>query len=269
MRKYLWLILLLWLPVQADATVLFCASLDSTTDTDVPAGVSTATETGSIDNVVYKYGGGSFKNSAGPSLTLDWNPLVTTALPSGDTGSIGLWVRIGATDSDWKIELEAAVGADKHTILVYGNGDSGGNPNKIGMSMKDKDGTTIMGLVQANFTWAINTWYYIEHNWEWNIASGTTELSIDGVVKVTSELGDAETRAGASNPNDRVTFNIPSNLGNVDDITISDAVCHVGNFTPPTVARCPVGVEQCDIGVANWMHFGSPFSHGFNRGLGN
>lgn len=185
-----------------------------------------------------KFGAGSARPSNITSQgNATWNALSTKP---GDQGAYGVWVRV---DDGASYEL-------LHVMDFIGVTNDGGLISFIVRNKKVADqffiGATMYNAAAGvvftlqHFETHLTGWHYIEFNWLWNDAGGITELSLDGVVKVSSTLGNTETRVVAQDMD--YTLRIDEQLNNeisyMDDPTFWDTRQHVGNFAVPTSPNC-------------------------------
>jgi hypothetical protein len=252
----LFAMLLFLLPTQARADLVFCAPFDTNFDAKNPDNCNVAAAlSGSspfflfptIDNDVYKFGGGSSKHADKTSGIIYSN---LSEMP-GNEGAMGVWVREPA----YNIYAGDDVSGLENSLVRISRSEA-----FLGLSMRDSTGAIIINWAGAIAS--VEGWHYLEVNWKWSDADGYTILTRDGVVEMTSTAGNDKGRDVTTEAQLLVTDVIDIDDRWVDEFLFWDEVQHTGSFTPPEAALC-------DCGPNIVLNFGRPGGWGFGYGFGN
>lgn len=235
--------------------VVFCCPYDS--NFDACGGISPDyIQNYGIDTTIKKFGNGSIVSNNSVA-TKYW---LSPAFSFGNVGSIAFWVLYSYLTGTETVHVKISdqFSGFKNRIDVYVN-NTKLSQHKMELYMRDN---TNAQRVNAVYTEAALTtgWHYYELNFFWNDASGLSELSVDGNVKISNTGGNSYSRAGSSTWN--TEFNMPIFQGplHADDFTFMDERAHTGNFSVPTVPNCVcAAIGQISFG-SQMNRFGAGFS---------
>ena len=246
--------------------IVFCTTWNTIRNENTTGAAPTFEDATSIDTGIKKFGAGSLLLDANVGVpTIYWTPF--SAFTLDNVGSIGYWLYFDTNGGDNDVAdffMHDETVHNKNFIEIYIDNDNGSSYLMLYLLMRNSTSSVVINIFDTSLSDVAPGWHYVELNWLWNDGSGLTELSWDGIVKLTSTAGNTKTRVGSS------TYDIeldaqsgfPGNKVYCDDLTILDVRQNVGNFSVPTVPRCGAAPPA----VVRPVTIGSPF--GMNR-LGN
>lgn len=248
--------------------VIFCAPFDSDTSICIPSDIAPDSNSGMvIDTSVRKFGAGSLQGTGGTFNFLTWDPF---SLTLGDVGAVGFWVYFDTAAGERErnnIQFHHRPGLSSYRVVVSAENVPPLGHVSLNFSMRDVS-SGVFNLSDTSLSNVGPGWHYIQANWLWNDAGGVSEMSWDGVVKITSTAGNTKTRDSGGAANHRIRLFIeqtaggnPPDQSNIDDIVIWDTRQNIGNFTPPSSAQCVCAGAGGQISFGSQMNrFGAGFS---------